>query len=118
MTTRSVAPLGWYLTANGIGGQGIVKVFGKPGARETDALGERSLLVAMIEQALLDMRIGSRHAARDALRWINDTSKGTYFTFEGACELLELNANKLRRCALSKFKGESNGFQGGRGAAN
>lgn len=68
-----------------------------------DGLGERTLLVAMIIQAVADIRSGHRRAA-DAVRWINDRSNDTYFSFEGACELLGLDAVRLRRWAVSKIQ--------------
>ncbi len=66
-------------------------------------LAERQLLVAMLRQAFSDLRSGSQAHAVEALSWINDRCQDTYFTFEGACEVLGLNITKLRRRAQAQF---------------
>jgi hypothetical protein len=72
--------------------------------RRTQVEGERRLMMAILEDAVDVYRkqIGARDPRgrqlfRDAEEWIQDTERTWLFSFENICDVLEIDADYIRR---------------------
>jgi hypothetical protein len=72
--------------------------------RRTEHDGERRLMIAVLEDAIHVYRtqVGARDGRglelfRDAEEWIEDTERSWLFSFENVCDVLDLDADYLRR---------------------
>jgi len=62
----------------------------------------RQLWASVISQAICDIDVrGDRQSRTDAIRWIN-SEKGTPQSFIWICDMLDLDAGKIRMLAISR----------------
>lgn len=81
--------------------------FHGPGPAALLSAGERSLMLAVLEDGIRcfqefsrDSRLRPRRLARQAESWIESRDTSSPFSFENVCSFLDLDADRLRKTLL------------------